>query len=58
MNPNYVAVIKQDINKLLTIWFLHLVEEATLLSQIVVILVLKKNGKLKIYVDFKKLMQL
>ncbi len=53
MNPNYVASIKQDIDKLLTIGFIQMVEEATWLSPIAV--VPKKNGKLKICVDFKKL---
>jgi isopentenyl phosphate kinase len=53
LNLIYVAVIKQDIDKLLVVKFIQLVEEATWLSPIVV--VLKKNGKLKICVDFKKL---
>ncbi len=38
---------------MLAIGFIQLVEEATWLSPIVV--VPNKNGKLKIYVDFKKL---
>ncbi len=53
MNPNYVVIVKQDINKLLIVGFIKLVEEATLLFLVVVIF--KKNGKLRIYVDFKKL---
>ncbi len=53
MSPNYVVVIKQDINKVLAVGFVKPVEEATWLSSIVV--VRKKNGKLKICVDFKKL---
>jgi hypothetical protein len=53
LNPNYVVVVKQNIDKLLVIGFIQLVEEATWLSPIVV--VLKKNGKLKICVDFRKL---
>ncbi len=53
MNLNYVAIVKQDTNKLLVASFIKLVEEATWLSLIVV--VPKKNGKLKICVDFKKL---
>jgi hypothetical protein len=53
LNPNYVATIEQDIDKLLVARFTQLIEEATWLSPIVV--VPKKNGKLKIYVDFKKL---
>jgi hypothetical protein len=53
LNPNYVANVKQDIDKLLTIGFIQLVEEVTLLSPIVVMP--KKNGKLRICVDFMKL---
>jgi hypothetical protein len=53
LNSNYVAIVKHDIDKLLVVSFIKLVEEATWLSLIVV--VPKKNGKLKIYVDFKKL---
>jgi len=53
LNPNYVATIKQDIDKLLVARLIQLVEEATWLSPIVV--VLKNNGNLKICVDFKKL---
>jgi hypothetical protein len=52
LNPNYVVIIKLDIDKLFTINFLTLVEKAIWLSPIVV--VLKKNGKLKICVDFRK----
>jgi len=53
LNPNYAIVVKQYINKLLTIRFIQSVEEATWLSPIVVIP--KKNGKLKICIHFKKL---
>ncbi len=53
LNPNYVADVKQDITKLLATRFIQLVEEVTWLSPIVV--VPKKNGKLRICVDFKKL---
>ncbi len=52
LNPNYVVIIKQDIDKLLVASFIKPIEEATWLSPIVV--VHKKNGKLKICVDFKK----
>jgi hypothetical protein len=52
LNPNYATTIKQNINKLLTIGFTEFVEEVTWLSPIVVIL--KKNGKLRIYIDFRK----
>jgi len=53
LNPNYVATVKQDINKLLAAEFLEYVEEATWLSPIVV--VPKKHGKLKICINFRKL---
>jgi hypothetical protein len=53
LNFNYVAIIKHDIDKLLIASFIKLVEEATWLLPIVV--VLKKNGKMKICVDFRKL---
>ncbi len=38
LNPNYVATIKQDINKLLALEFIQPVKEATWLSPIVVVL--------------------
>jgi len=50
LNPNYDTLVKQNINNLLTIGFIDFVEEATWLSPIV--LIPKKNGKLKIYIDF------
>jgi hypothetical protein len=53
LNPNYVTIVKQNINKLLTAGFIEFVEEATWLSPIIP--VPKKNGKLKIYIDFRKL---
>jgi hypothetical protein len=51
MNPNYDAIVKQNLNKLLNVAFIGLVEEASWLSPIVVIL--KKNDKLQICVDFQ-----
>ncbi len=51
--PNYATTIKQDINKLLAARIIQSVEEATWLSPIVV--VPKKNGKLKMCIDFRKL---
>jgi len=53
LNPNYGAIVKHDIDKLLVTSFIKLVEEATWLLPIVV--TPKKNGKLKICVDFNKL---
>jgi hypothetical protein len=52
LNTNYATVMKQDIDKLLVASFIQPMEEVTWLSPIVVIQ--NKNGKLKIYVDFKK----
>ncbi len=51
LNPNYVKTIKQDINKLLAFKFIQFVKEAKWLSHIMVII--KKNGKLKICINFK-----
>ncbi len=56
MNPNYVTAVKHDINKLLTVGFIQPIEEVTWLSPTMV--VPKKNGKLRICVDFKKLNKL
>ncbi len=53
LNPNYVITVKQYINKLLVVKFIQFVEEATWLSPIVI--VPKKNGKLRICINFKKL---
>ncbi len=44
MNPNYVIVFKQDMDKLSNVSFIILVEEVSSLSPIIV--VPKKNGKL------------
>jgi hypothetical protein len=53
LNPNYATIMKEDIDKLLTTSFIQPMEKATWLSLIVV--VPKKNEKLKICVDFKML---
>jgi hypothetical protein len=53
LNPNYAIIAKQDIDKLLATRFIEYVEEATWLAPIVV--VPKKNGKLEICINFKKL---
>jgi hypothetical protein len=53
LNPNYATMVKQDIDKLLTTRFIQFVKEATWLSPIAI--VPKKNGKLRICIDFKKL---
>ncbi len=53
LNPNYATITKQDIDKLLALGFIQPLEEATWLSSIVILF--KKNGQLKICVDFRKL---
>jgi hypothetical protein len=53
LNSNYVIAIKQDIDKLLVARLIQYIEEATWLSPIVI--VPKKNGKLRIFIDFRKL---
>jgi hypothetical protein len=53
MNPNFANIVKQDSDRLLEAGFIAPVEEASWLSPIVV--VPKKNGKLRICVDFRKL---
>jgi len=53
MNPNYVVIIKQDLDELLAASFIKLMEQATWLSPIVV--VPKKNNKLYIRIEFWKL---
>jgi hypothetical protein len=53
MNPNYASIVKQDIDRLLEANFIAPVEEASWVSPIVI--VPKKNGKLRICVDFRKL---
>ncbi len=53
LNPNYVTKVKQNIDKFLTAIFIQYVEEVTLLSPIVIIP--KKNGKLRICIDSRKL---
>ncbi len=53
LNPNYAKMVKQDTNKLVATRFIKSIEETTWLSPIVV--VPKKNGKLRICIDFIKL---
>jgi hypothetical protein len=50
MNPNYVVVMKQDLDKLLVVRFITPNEEATWFFPIVV--VQKKNRKFQICMDF------
>jgi hypothetical protein len=53
LNLDYAIIIKQGIDKLFVASFIKPIKEATWLSPIMVIP--KKNGKLKICVNFKKL---
>ena len=53
MNPNYAACVKEEIDKLLNIGFIRPVKRATWLSPIVI--VPKKNGKIRVCMDYRKL---
>jgi hypothetical protein len=53
LNPNYAVRVKEEIDKLLRVGFIRPVKWATWLSPIVV--VPKKNGKLWVCVDYRKL---
>jgi hypothetical protein len=53
LNPNYAVKVKEEIDKLLRVGFIRPVKHATWLSPIVV--VPKKNGKLRLCVDYRKL---
>lgn len=53
MNPNYAERVKEEIQRLLDAKFVRLVNRYTWLSPIVIIL--KKNGKLRVCIDYRKL---
>ncbi len=53
LNPNYATIIKQDIDKLLVASLLKILKR--LLGYHLYLYCLRKNGKLKICVDFTKL---
>ncbi|MCO5566994.1 hypothetical protein L7F22_020677 [Adiantum nelumboides] len=53
MNPNYAKKVKEEIDNLLKAWFITQVESSDWLFSIVV--VPKKNGKLRVCVDYRKL---
>jgi hypothetical protein len=52
MNPNYAQAVKADLDKLLQAGFIEPVDQATWLSPIVVV---PKNGKLRMCIDFRRL---
>ena len=53
MNPNYAKAVKEELDKLLKVGFIYPLKQVTWLSPIVI--VPKKNGKLRICVDYRKL---
>ena len=53
LNPNYAVKVKEEIDNLLKVGFIRPVKKATWLRPIVV--VPKKNGKIRVYVDYRKL---
>lgn len=53
MNPNYAKAVKEELDKLMKVGFIYPLEKVTWLLPIVV--VPKKNGKLRICVDYRKL---
>jgi hypothetical protein len=52
MNPNYALKMREDLNKLLELGFIYPIKTTQWLS---LIIVFKKNGKLQICVDYRKL---
>ena len=53
MNPNYAKKVKDEIDKLLHVGFIYPIDNVTWLSPIVI--VPKKNGALRVCVDYRKL---
>ena len=53
MNPNYATRVKEEIDKLLKIGFIRPVKRATWINPIMV--ASKKNGKIRVCVDYRKL---
>ena len=53
MNPNYAVKVKEEIGELLRVRFIKPVKQATWINPIVV--VPKKNGKIRVCVDYRKL---
>jgi hypothetical protein len=53
MNPNYALKVRENLDKLLDVGFIHHIETTQWLS--LLLIVPKKNGKLCICVDYRKL---
>ena len=53
LNPNYAVKVKEEIDKVLKVGFIRPVKKATWFSPIMVIT--KKNGKIRVCVDYQKL---
>jgi hypothetical protein len=53
MNPNYALKVREDLDKLLDIGFIHPIETTKWLSPLII--VPKKKKKIQIYVDYHKL---
>jgi len=53
MNPNYTLRIRENLDKLLDVGFIYLIQTTRWLSPLVI--VPKKNGRLRICVDYQKL---
>ncbi len=53
MNPNYAKKVRENLDKLLDAQFIFLIETARWLSPLVI--VSKKNGQLRIFMDYRKL---
>ena len=52
MNPKYEMIVKEEIDKLLNVGFIYEIEHTEWVSPIVI--VTKKNGKIRVCVDLKK----
>jgi hypothetical protein len=52
-NPKYIAMVKEELDKLLEVGFIRLVETTEWVSHLV--LALKKNGKLRVCITYKAL---
>ena len=49
MNPKYETIVKEEIDKLLNAGFIYEIERTEWVSPIVI--VTKKNGKIRVFVD-------